>query len=202
MAATIQTDVDLDERDRRALEQYLTVLEDYGPAKGAEDLYVVVSQSGKEYLVDARTGACECPDAEYRRPTGGCKHVRRVQFATGRRPIPAGVDVDPQLSAHVSEGEPRFVATDGGRVTKVPLDSFDELAYGDRIVYVGPDDLPGGWAAPRDRDQPYRFLHVCVGGTLTCETRFKSRRYLAPEHPANDPRHWRRATEDEIKRGL
>ncbi|MFB6087497.1 MAG: hypothetical protein ABEJ85_03160, partial [Haloarculaceae archaeon] len=64
------------------------------------------------------TGACECPDAEYRNPEGGCKHVRRVEIARGERPVPAGVapeDVDDQLGQHV-DGTPRQVATDGGTV--------------------------------------------------------------------------------------
>ncbi|MFC6724993.1 hypothetical protein ACFQE1_11545, partial [Halobium palmae] len=61
----------------------MSVLENVGRAAGAEDLYAVVTESGSEYLVDARTGACECADAEYRAPEGGCKHVRRVAFATG-----------------------------------------------------------------------------------------------------------------------
>lgn len=104
---------DLEPRDVRALTEYLTVLEDVGRAKGADGLYLVVSQSGSEYLVDARTGACECPDAEHRNPEGGCKHVRRVAYATGERPIPAIDGVDEQLGLHVTR-EPRTVATDGG----------------------------------------------------------------------------------------
>lgn len=75
---------DVDERDRRALTEYLTVLEDLGRARDADGLYLVVSQSGSEYLVDAHTGACECPDHEYRGVH--CKHARRMAFATGDRP--------------------------------------------------------------------------------------------------------------------
>jgi hypothetical protein len=108
--------VELDDRTERALTQYLSVLDDVGRAKGAEDLYLVVSESGKEYLVDRRTGACECPDHEHRRPEGGCKHRRRVAFATGEKPVPSDVeDVDPQLGEHV-DGAPQVVATDGGVV--------------------------------------------------------------------------------------
>lgn len=118
--ATTNDSTDLDERDVRALEQYLTVLEDYDRARDSDDLYMVVSESGEEYLVDARAEACECPDFEYRAPSGGCKHVRRVAFATGAREIPASVDrdaVDDQLGLHVTDGEPRIVATDGGVIT-------------------------------------------------------------------------------------
>jgi len=97
---------DVDERDVRALTQYLTVLEGLGRARGADGLYEVVSQSGKEYLVDADAGVCECPDFEYRGVR--CKHLRRVDFATGRRPLPEGIDpadVDEALGAHVQEAE-------------------------------------------------------------------------------------------------
>lgn len=109
-------DHDLDARDARALTEYMTVLDDLGRARDADGLYVVVSQSGSEYLVDADTGACECPDAEYRDMR--CKHVRRVAFATGARPIPTWTDrdaLDDQLGAHV-DAEPRVVATDGGQL--------------------------------------------------------------------------------------
>ncbi len=30
----------------------------------------------------------------HRRPSGGCKHIRRVEFVRGERAIPAGVDYD------------------------------------------------------------------------------------------------------------
>jgi len=92
----------LDERDVRALTEYLTVLNDIGRGRGADNLFLVVSESGSEYLVDRRTGRCGCPDAEHRDPDGGCKHVRRVAFVTGARPVPDGLQgVDPQLGAHV-----------------------------------------------------------------------------------------------------
>ena len=117
----------LDERDSRALEQYLTVLPNTGRAKGAADLYLVVSQSGREYLVDSRAERCTCPDHEYR--SARCKHLRRVAFATGERPIPDGVeDVDPQLGEHVDDG-PQVVATDGGIV--VGGDDAESLDEGD-----------------------------------------------------------------------
>ena len=65
--------IDPEPRTRRALEQYLTVLDDVGRAKGADGLFLVVSQSGKEYLVDALAGRCECKDHEYRGVE--CKHI-------------------------------------------------------------------------------------------------------------------------------
>lgn len=113
---------DTDERDVRALTQYLTVLGDVGRARGADGLYMVVSQSGKEYLVDAQLGACECPDHEYR--DARCKHLRRVAYATGAETIPAGVDVgtiDPDLGRHVDDG-PRVAVPDGGQVVDADPD--------------------------------------------------------------------------------
>jgi hypothetical protein len=102
----------LDERDVKALTQYLTVLDSIGRVQDADDLYLVVSQSGSEYMVDTHNGVCECPDSRYRNVR--CKHLRRVAFATGDRPIPASVDreaIDPNLGAHV-EGEPVFAGAD------------------------------------------------------------------------------------------
>lgn len=107
--------IERDERDVRALEQYLTVLPNVGRADGVDGLYLVVSESGKEYLVDGVDGACECPDHEHRGIR--CKHIRRVAIATGAEPIPADVleevTVDEQLGEHV-DGGPQVVASDGG----------------------------------------------------------------------------------------
>lgn len=109
MSTTIDAPLEpLSERDVRALTESMMALEDMGAAAGAAGLYVVVSESGRSYLVDVEAGACECDDAFYRDPKGGCKHVRRVEFATERREIPAWVDrsaVDDQLGRQV-EKEP------------------------------------------------------------------------------------------------
>lgn len=103
---------DLELRDVRASTEYLTVLENQGCVHGCDDLYLVVSQSESEYLVNTREGTCECPDHEHR--DVHCNHARRVEFATGARPIPAGVEgVDPSLGEHVSASS-HAVATDGG----------------------------------------------------------------------------------------
>ncbi|RKS81368.1 hypothetical protein BDK61_0647 [Haloarcula quadrata] len=106
---------DLEERDVRALTEYMAVLPEGG------DIYTVVGQNENgEYRVDAREGRCTCLDHQYREVE--CKHCRRVAFATGERPVPAWVDadeVDAQLGQHV-EGTPKFAATDGG----VTLEEF------------------------------------------------------------------------------
>lgn len=108
----------IEPRDLRALTEYLTVLDDVGRVRGADGLYLVVSQSGKEYLFDAHEGACECPDAQYRGVR--CKHVRRVEFATGNRAILGSVDpssIDEQIGLHVA-GTPRVAVADGGTLSK------------------------------------------------------------------------------------
>ncbi|KOX92142.1 hypothetical protein [Halorubrum tropicale] len=102
---------DLNDREVRALTEVMTALDEIGDVRGADDMYLVVSHSGKEYTVDGRSGACTCPDAEYNLgPDELCKHAERVAFATGEKPIPAWVDpadVDEQLGDHV-DGHPRF----------------------------------------------------------------------------------------------
>lgn len=68
-------DGSVDERTLRALREVMTVLEE------ADDLYQVVSESGRAYRVDLREPACTCPDFRYReRP---CKHIRRVSLSAG-----------------------------------------------------------------------------------------------------------------------
>ena len=74
---------DLEPRDVRALTEVLTVLPDQPEVAGADELYLVVSESGSEYTVDARDESCTCPDAVHRDAT--CKHQRRIAFATGER---------------------------------------------------------------------------------------------------------------------
>jgi len=107
---------DLEQRDVRALTEYMTVLSEGG------DIYTVVGQNGNgEYRVDARKERCTCPDHQYRGVE--CKHCRRVAFATAERAIPAWADtdeVDAQLGKHVA-GTPKVAVTDGG----MTLDEFD-----------------------------------------------------------------------------
>jgi hypothetical protein len=105
---------DLPDRTGAALTEVMTVLDDIGRVRDAPGLYLVVSSSGSTYLVDARSGTCECPDDQYRDLI--CKHRRRVAFATGRRPVPSWVpeqDLDDDFGAHV-DGEVQRTAADGG----------------------------------------------------------------------------------------
>lgn len=109
----------IDRRDADALTRTMTVLDDVDAGDdelpdvaGAPDRYLVVSDSGREYVVDARRGRCSCPDHEYRNTR--CIHLRRVAFATGERTLPDWANddvVDDALGQHV-----RRVATDGGTV--------------------------------------------------------------------------------------
>ena len=91
----------IDDRTIRALTEKMTVL-----SKGG-NVYAVNTESGNEYYVDAHNDSrCTCPDSEYGEPEGGCKHYRRVQFATGDRTIPDCLDkerVDPQLGEHLDD---------------------------------------------------------------------------------------------------
>lgn len=104
----------IERRSLDALTRCMTVLPDEGAAAGVDGLYTVVSDSGKAYVVDVREGTCECPDHEYRKPSGGCIHRRRVAFAIGAEPVPVGLEgVDPRLGEHI-DAEPRVAATDGG----------------------------------------------------------------------------------------
>ncbi len=73
-----ETKDSIETRTERALTECMTVLPDHGRAEDAPGLFVVVGENcNGEYLVDTRTESCECKDAKYRDPEGGCKHIRR-----------------------------------------------------------------------------------------------------------------------------
>ena len=113
------SDTEIEPRTRRALEEYLTVLPEHGRVKGADDLVLVVSASQEEYVVDVRSGACECPDASYNLEDDElCKHARRARFALGRDAVPAealeAVEVEPNFGAFVDTDEVRVATPDGG----------------------------------------------------------------------------------------
>lgn len=119
---------DLPKRAVRALTEKMTVLPDTGRVKGADDLFLVVSESGSEYLVDTREGRCDCPDAQYNlEPEERCKHERRVRYATGETPIPAWTDTD-AIDSHLglqTARSPIRAATDGGIVGEDTDQSFE-----------------------------------------------------------------------------
>lgn len=78
---------DLEPRTRRAVTEEMSVslLE-----KGGR--YEAQSASGNRYEVDIVGESCTCPDWRQRSPTGGCKHLRRVdhEIKRGRVPRPDG----------------------------------------------------------------------------------------------------------------
>lgn len=101
MATTTDAPRQLDDRDVRALNECMTAI----PIAEAPGLYDVTHE--RTYRVDTRHGSCECKDARYRDPEGGCKHVRRARFAAGEREIPEWVNddaVDPQLGEQIAAG--------------------------------------------------------------------------------------------------
>lgn len=99
----------IDDKDARALTEYMIVLDDADPVdddlpsvRGVEAFFLVVHVD--EHVVDLRTGSCTCDDWFYREPAGGCKHRRRVEFAIGERDVPEWVDpsaIDSGLGDHV-----------------------------------------------------------------------------------------------------
>jgi len=108
----------IDSRTKRALDECMTVLPDHGRADGAPGLFVVIGENERgEYLVDLRTESCECKDAKYRDPEGGCKHLRRCRIATGETPVPADalgrIEIDDTFGAQV-DASPKFATADGG----------------------------------------------------------------------------------------
>jgi hypothetical protein len=88
--------------------------------------FSVTSASGATYQVDLASGSCNCDDAEYRGPAGGCKHGRRARLVTSREAVPAAVDADDQLGEHVATP-----ATDGGVVPAAERDHAEIVDDGD-----------------------------------------------------------------------
>ena len=145
--------IELDDRTRRALTEYMGVLSEGG------DLFTVVGENHpdrdqSEYTVDLALGRCSCADSEYRGVE--CKHQIRAKLATGREPVPAAIspdDVAGELGGDHLEGEPRFLATDSdatasvdeftGELTRVPV-AGGVLVYESRDVgreLVGFEDV-------------------------------------------------------------
>ena len=104
----------LDNLDAKALTTPMAVLPDGPDVDDAENMWLVLHQV--EHVVALVNGdfTCDCKGHQYGHR---CYHIRRVEFATGRRPIPAWADrdkIDDQLGLHV-DGEPEFEhEPDGG----------------------------------------------------------------------------------------
>ena len=109
------TSPQFDERAAKALTESLSVLDSRTFNHLRNEEFLVVSPTGT-YTVDAIAETCTCPDALHRAPEQGCKHLQRVAFARGERPIPGWVDVeaiDSGLGQHVSASP--LIATADGR---------------------------------------------------------------------------------------
>jgi|APHM01.1.fsa_nt_gi hypothetical protein len=142
-------DSELEPRTERALSEAMTLLPNHGRASGAPDLFVIVGENENgEYLVDTRTESCECNDAKYRDPDGGCKHVRRARIATGETPVPASalgsVDIDSTFGAH-TDASAKFVTADGG------------IIDGDTGEEIGEEssESESVWSPPRPEIDPF-----------------------------------------------
>jgi hypothetical protein len=117
------SDVEIEPRTRRALEEYVTVLpeEDTGLCR-------VYTESGEEYVVDAVDGACTCPDVRHNLGHDElCKHQRRCRFALGIDAVPVEaveeLDVDESLGRH-TDASVKFATSDGGIVEAKRMRKF------------------------------------------------------------------------------
>ncbi|MBX0298329.1 SWIM zinc finger family protein [Haloarcula nitratireducens] len=140
----------VDDRTVAALTEVMSVLDSVGRVRDAPGLYLVVSSSGSEYLVDMAEGRCECPDDSHR-PSVTCKHRRRVAFVIGERPIPdwANQDtLDDQFGLHV-EADPTRAVPDGG-VAQATADSGSITQSGSGPLAIEPDDDPRTKRAKRE----------------------------------------------------
>jgi hypothetical protein len=135
----------IEPRTERALTECMTVLPDGG------DVFTVVGENGGTYAVNRREGRCTCPDHQHR--NARCKHIRRTVYATGARPVPAGVDgVDRHLGEHTG-ATPEVAATDGGDGIFVAGDDGEVLDDESDGEDCACDELPEGvpcWPCYRD----------------------------------------------------
>jgi hypothetical protein len=153
--------IDVEPRTRRAAVECMSVLPEFGDARDAPGLYVVIGENGGgEYLIDTNGEhpRCTCPDDEHNLdPDEACKHYRRVLMADGEVSVPAVDAVDDGLGQH-TDATPRVAATDGGQfapdVTEAVTD--DEIAAREARAAVDetderPDDCD---CSPRFEDLP------------------------------------------------
>ena len=135
----------LEDRDVRALTEYMTTLSLGG------QIYSVTTESGSEYRVDGRDKVCDCADFTYRDDVERCKHIRRVEFATGEREIPSWVDhteVDPYIGEHVdnqqSSANEQMAVADGGTAIEQSADSETVDDTDDGFTYHVEPEKQGG----------------------------------------------------------
>ncbi|MBX0297202.1 hypothetical protein [Haloarcula nitratireducens] len=140
----------VDDRTVAALTEVMSVLDSVGRVRNAPGLYLVVSSSGSEYLVDMAEGRCECPDDSHR-PSVTCTHRRRVEFVIGERPIPEWANqdaLDDQFGLHV-DADPTRAVPDGG-VTQATADSGHVTRSSSGPLAMESDDDPRTKRAKRE----------------------------------------------------
>lgn len=118
-------------RSLRAVSEYMSVVRE------VPDLYTVVSQSGKEYVVDLRHDpACTCRDFQHRLEVDVCKHVLRARLETGRADVDqlkgrlALAIIDAEEEAHELERASEAVRSDARRIRRA-VERLEEFARED-----------------------------------------------------------------------
>jgi len=162
---------ELEQRDVRAFTEKMTVLPDTGRASDAEGLFLVVSQSGSEYLVDTLEGRCDCPDAHYNLDSDEqCKHERRVAYATGEQSIPQWVNtaaIDSHLGEQTDSSRPAFQ-----RLTLEEPESGTVQPDGGTRTEKAAETAVSGEAIDNAPRYTYHYEPAHVGGKryVRCET--------------------------------
>lgn len=136
-----------DERDARALTEHITLTRTYDGSGEIE----ASSESGKVYRIDPDALTCSCGDSEYDAPDGRCKHVRRLEFASGRRSLPEWIntkaitqpfgefiDSEDVLEPTADASSSRDVATDGGLTVREAADGAEILEDDESDPWEGP----------------------------------------------------------------
>lgn len=93
---------DVNQRTIKALSEPMLVVEDHPDAWSEHE--VVVYNADREHLVNVDVGHCDCADVKYRGVR--CKHLRRADYALGRKDIPAWINrdgLDDQLRRRLEE---------------------------------------------------------------------------------------------------
>ncbi|QRV17375.1 hypothetical protein JMJ58_15055 [Haloterrigena salifodinae] len=140
--------IDLDDRDARALTEHITVVPTYDGSGDAEGVSPTTT-----CRIDTETLEGDCPDAKYNCADGRCKHVRRYEFASGRRLVPEWIDDsaitqpfgefvdDATADLEPTAGESssgRAIATDGGVTVREAADGAEILKDDDVDPWKGP----------------------------------------------------------------
>lgn len=105
----------VDKRTWRAKNENLEIVGHDG-----RGVFTVNGSRGYDYRVDVRNQRCACPDWRKERPVGGCKHLRKVRFATDD-----GTVSEPVLEDHSTRAE----RTDADNPAKAETASTDGVTH-------------------------------------------------------------------------